>query len=357
MTHHCLYLVRLQSTISGPQEGMYFIHPNHIAVRLPKDCNDDDIILGESSETVTRTQPTSMAFFLARVRLASLCRELTDMVPLETSKLLQVPYDYIMALDQRFNDFLSNQPIFFRLDEESLEKARVLETVYPHIPIMRYCITTAAHSRRCRLHQRFLVRQSSDSRYTYSRRACLESARTIIRLFDDARREHDSPVMATARMGMAVHVTYLAISVLVMDLCFNKGETEEDERKAEVSVALRRLDDVGNACALLGQYLTSLHEILESHKICVPGSAPSRNSRAAHLVGDTESGGPSFLRDVQMQSTQLGPDDAHEANPGLGAYFGDSFGEDWDTALMQSGEDLDSGIWDSLFSTLDSHPF
>ncbi len=79
---------------------MYFIHPNHVNVRLPKDCDDDDVVLGESNEPTIRPQPTGMTYFLDRVRLAHLCREMVDIVPLETSKLKQTPYGHIIALDK-----------------------------------------------------------------------------------------------------------------------------------------------------------------------------------------------------------------------------------------------------------------
>jgi len=68
---------RLFSFISGPQEGMYFIHPNHVNVRLPKDCTDNDIVLSEENEPIIGPQPKGMTFFLERVRLAHLCREMT----------------------------------------------------------------------------------------------------------------------------------------------------------------------------------------------------------------------------------------------------------------------------------------
>jgi hypothetical protein len=329
-------LSRLHSTISGPQEGMYFIHPNHVDVGLPKDCNDDEIVLGEDNKPIVGPQPTGMTFFLARVRLAHLCRELTDTVPLETSKLMEMPYEHIIALDKRLEDFTSSLPFFLRLDAESREKSKILESVYPKIPIMRYCITTAAHSRRCRLHQKFLLRQSSDPRYAYSRQACLESARAVIQTYDDSRGGHDSPSMATARMGMAVHFTHLALVVMVMDLCFNGDESGEDERRVEVKAALQMLeDDARDVSPLLSRSLSSLCEILQKYNVYLPD-----------LAASTEPQGSSDpLNDVHMQSTQLDLD-AHDTSS-------DQF---WQIAT-QSETNLDLDTWDNLFSALDSRPF
>ena len=144
--------VRLLSTISGPQDGTYFTHPNHVNVRLPKDCTDDDLALGEENESIIGPKPTGMTFFLERLRLAHLCREIADTVPLATSKLMQMPYEQIVALDKKLLEFISSLPFYFKLDAESRSRTKPLEAMYPKIPISRYCITTEAHSRRWKLY-------------------------------------------------------------------------------------------------------------------------------------------------------------------------------------------------------------
>lgn len=110
-----------------------------------------------------------MTFFLEKIRLAHLCREMADNVPLETSKLMQLSYEYMVALDKKLEDFILSLPFFFRNDAESRQKSKGLESIYPRIPVLRYCVLTAAHSRQCKPHQKLLLRQSWDPRYAYSR--------------------------------------------------------------------------------------------------------------------------------------------------------------------------------------------
>lgn len=399
-----LHLGRLQSTISGPQEGTYFINPNHVNVRLPKDCNDDDVVLGGDSEPIAGPQPTGMTFYLARVRLAHLCRELTDTIPLETSKLMQMPYEHIIALDKRLEDFLSSLPFFFRLDVESREQSKSLETMYPKIPMMRYCIATAAHSRRCRLHQKLLLRQSSNPRYAYSRQACLESARAVIQVYEDHRGGgDDSPHIATARMGIAVHFTHLALVVMVMDLCFNRGEDEE-ERKAEVKAALQMLEHARDVSPLLSRSLDSLSEILQKHRVYLPdldleaaGSTTTTTTTTTttnpnHITGDPvqrmqtdDNDGHSLLHhdidiDIQTQPPPVEPDldlamnDDSDilANPRSYLTNIDAFFDDFHQIATTTDGDGDGETnldddahypvtypvtWDNLFSALDSRPF
>ena len=341
---------RMLSTISGPQEGTYLIHPNHVNVRLPRDCTDDDIVPGEEIELVTGTHPTGMSFFLERLRLAHLSREMTDTVPLETCRLLQLPYEQIMSLDSKLLDYVSSLPFFFRLDAESLSRSKTLETIYPKVHISRYCITIEAHSRRCKLHQRFLLRQAVDPRYAYSRRACLESARAVVRGYEDLR-DHDDPSTLPELMGMAVHFTHLALVVMVMDLCFNRDEADESEVKAEVKGALQLFEEPKNASPLLGRFLSSLSDVLQKHKVQLtdPETVVTNNATglAPNVISDDSY---NSSNDVQMHSTRLGlqMQDA-------GADLDTSFDELWQSAL-QGEPDPDSLTWDNLFSTLDSRP-
>ena len=337
------------STISGPHEGMYFIHPNHVNVRLPKDCNDDEIVLGDGDEPIIGPQPTGMTYFLERVRLAHLCREMVDIVPLDTSELMQMPYEHIITLDKKLVDFISSLPFFFRPDVESREQTKPLETIYPNIPLLRYCITRAAHSRRCKLHQRFLLRQSSDPRYAYSRRACLESARAVIQFYEGLSGQ-DSLRITMERMGIAIHFMHLALVVLVMDLCFNRDEADETEIKEEVKAALQMFEDTRHVSPLLGRFLSSLRHILQKHKVYLTEPLTSTTNRFASFVNETNPDVLNPSEDDQMQFTQLGLDVY-----GPGVTFDTSFDEFWQSAI-QSEPNPDLLAWDNLFSALDTRP-
>ncbi|KAH8645502.1 hypothetical protein BX600DRAFT_165697, partial [Xylariales sp. PMI_506] len=343
----------LQSTSSGPQEGTYLIHPNHIEVRIPRDCNDEDILLNEICEdsSGSGSQLTSMTFFLTKLRLAQLCREMTDAVPLNTTKLMKLPYDRIIALDRALEDFISSLPFVFRNDAESRSKSKTLETVYPHIPIMRYCITTAVHSRLCRLHQKFLLRQSLDPSYSYSRLACLESSRTIIQMFEDALGESCATSMATARMAMAVHFTHLALVILVMDLCFNRDVIDADARRLEVKTALEMLECSKDASPLIVRSLSSVYEILERHKIRLFEQESSIASMEPPSSLRSRAERPSLIQNIPMEPSERSIDTG-TPYPTLDT----SFDEFWDL-VAHTEPDFDADDWDALFSALNARPF
>jgi hypothetical protein len=308
--------------MTGPQEGTYAIQMSQFCVNLPENCSDDALILGDAKHD--ENLPTSMSFFLSRVRLAHLCREMTDVVPPRLQ--LKVPYEEVIAMDRKLQNFFYSLPVFFRTDSDCLEKTRPLELVYPKIPIMRYCILTAAYSRRCRLHQRFLLRQSDDARYIYSRQACLESAEAILELYQP-QKGTDSPT-AMAQMGIVMHCTHLALTVLVIDLCFNQT-LDQANVKTLVSMAFRNLQEAAEVSPLLRKSLKTLKDMLRRH--------------------DAWTGETSAVNDMEIGPVQL------EEMSGIhdpGAWLS-SFQDIWES----NGDELVLGDWDNLFSSLDSRPF
>jgi hypothetical protein len=277
-----------------------------------------------------------MTFFLERLRLAHMCREITDAIPLQTSELLELPYEQVVAMDKKLQNFLSTMPFFFKIDPSNRAQSKPLETVYPQVTILRYCIITEAHSRRCKLHQKFLLRQSDDPRYAYSRQACLESALTVVRVYEDLR-EHNSS--CTELMGMAVHFTHLALVVLAMDLCFNKDKAYEAEIKAQVKSALLGFENRKYPSPLVARFLDSLKDVLRKHKVQLQDQS---------IAATTGLNGNSI--DDQMLLAQLG-EDMEVSDLGLDS----SFDEFWEIAML-GDLDPDLLIWDNMFSSVDFRP-
>ena len=328
---------------------MYFIHPRQLSVRLPRDCNDDDLAMGEVHEPIPTLRPTSMTYFLERVRLAHLCREMVDTVPLETSRLEQVPYEHIIALDKRLLDYISSLPSFFSLDAESLRRTKPLEAVYPNMPLQRYYLTRTAYSRRCKLHQRFLLRQASNPRYAYSRQACLESARAVLDFNDDFPGDNSSWIVM-ARMGIAMHFMNFAVVVLVMDLCFNRHEADEAEVKAEVRSALQLFEDNKHASPLLGRFLSSLRHVLQKHQVYL---TDRRNVTANHGSNAANVPGPNPFVYLDSDRPQYTDPTVDALGPDLG--LDSSFDDFWQD-VMQGEPNFDVLAWDNLFSELDMRP-
>src|ERR1700722_8445016 len=100
------------SKYAGPQEGVYTISLHHMVVNKPRNANDEDLVDGMTNVELPLSQPTSMSYFLQRIRLAELCREFTDRVPLSISGPETIAYSQVMEVDAKFDKFVEEIPAF-----------------------------------------------------------------------------------------------------------------------------------------------------------------------------------------------------------------------------------------------------
>ena len=340
----------------GVQEGTYHIHPKHMKVLLPRNANDED--LDDENINFPFSEPTTMSYFLQRTRMGELSRNIADCLPLTLSDPNETNYNDIIHLDSKFESFLNELPVFFRLDEESLQQSREIDRKYPHIPIQRYMINGGTHTRRYKLHQPFLIRGSHDNGYPYSRDACLRSARAVIRVQRYLDKETTTAFASVHhRLCAVIHFVFSAIMVLVMDLCFNKVEGQDEERRAEVLNACKILENAREQSAMASRFLDSLLGILRKHKIRlpinsaglidVPGGSISEGATAltTHTPSSMET--ISSYEVVQRSNTWIfGP--KRDLDGGLG------FDDVWQNYIEQGGnfENMD---WDHLMSDINSH--
>ena len=351
----------------GIQEGTYRIHPKQMKVLLPRNADDED--LGDININHSLSEPTSMSYFLQRTRMGELSRSIADHLPLALSDNPdEANYDDIIHLDRKFENFLDELPVFFRLDEESLRQSREIDRKYPHIPIQRYMINGGTHTRRSKLHQPFLIRGGShDSRYLYSRDACLRSARAVIRAQRYLDKETTTAALASVhhhRLCTVIHFVFSAIMVLVMDLCFHKveGQEQDEERRAEVLSACKVLENAREQSAMASRFLDSLLDVLRKHKIRLPitNSAglkdfPGGGGGTSIVVGAPVTYMPSSMEitvdsyDMVQQGNDAYVFDVEKPFTG-----GSGFGHVWQN-YMEQGESFESLDWSNLLSDINSH--
>ncbi|KAL5382429.1 hypothetical protein DPSP01_006529 [Paraphaeosphaeria sporulosa] len=333
----------LQSTISGPQEGMYWIQQGHIKVKLPRDCTDDELSLGDTSGSTFEEAPSHVMVFLERIRLARICCEIADNLPLETVALLQMPYERIIALDQKLEQFLATLPPVLQYN---CTNDHILESMYPQLPSWRYCIAKAALSRRWKLNQPFLLRQNLDPRYAYSRRACVESAHAVIAGYTSLFTCNVTSTLLT-RMGIAIHFTHLALSILIMDLCFNQPQRDVTRIKGDIEAAFKIFGNARTVSPLLAKSLASLKAVLQRYNIDLADASPPNVGVQISNGDDAEHS----TSDATIQELSNTHDQSRYQDVRTDTTF-DAF---WDIAMQNDGG-IDLNEWDHLFSTLDTRP-
>ena len=149
-----------------------------MAVHKPLHLNDDDLESGRFEQERPMSQPTSMSYFLQRLRLAEICRLSTDRGLTTPRKSESLDQSNVIYIDAELKQLSESLPLFFLLDSN---KQHISEhSRNPTIIVQRYFINSLIHTQRCKLHLPYLVQGLIGPEYVYSRHSCLESARMIV---------------------------------------------------------------------------------------------------------------------------------------------------------------------------------
>lgn len=335
------------SQVAGLQKGTYMINPRQMATNKPDNINDEDFFDGMTNISLPLDQPTSASYCLQRVRLGEICREISDSISFLEIGAENPDYQRIKKIDKVICEFTQALPSFFSLDHELYQPPDTDPHKSPGIAIQRYMILSLVHTQRVRLHLPYLSQASSKRVYSYSKSACLEAARMVIRTEAQLASEKFLFVLTRLKFFGVFHCVCLAIIVLLMDLCLNKGARAEDdrERRSEIFKAFGILEEARGQSPFAEKLLGSFYLILRRNKIPLPNaeSRPATRSKNISRPSHPEPAQYSTLpADVDMESTSMEP-----TMP--------SFDELWQTfdATVDPSTIFD---WDNLLSELD-YPF
>lgn len=320
-------------------------------VNMPRNVNDRDLIYENPSVDLPIAEPTTMSYHLQRIKLSSICRDIVDVMTLLDPTTME--YREIVALDGKFEAFFEELPSFFKTDEKSRLETKHIMREYPQMRVQRYALGMVARARRCKLHQPFLIRRSTESPYGHSREICLRSAQAVFRLHRLMENEYndDSDLAISVKLTGIIYHIFMATIVLVMDLCFNKTKDNDAARKAEVVEACTILEQASRQSHVAKEYLESLMDVLRKHKVLLHNlpHEPAENASGRMFAADAD-------RQKEMNGN-AGPDTQHshtlwppqDAAPEARSDF-DQIWNDY----VEYGPNMDMPQWDSLYSDLDS---
>lgn len=319
------------SRYAGPQEGVYSIHLRHMATRRPWNVDDEDLYDGMKNIDKPLSEPTEMSYFLQRIRLGEMCRELVDRMPLGAVARDRSAHAEIIAIDAQFLKFLADIPPFFKLEAAETPSQPPLTT---GIIVQRYIIHSLVHSHRCKLHLPYLAKASSNSQYNYSRESCLEAARQTIRTEKLLERESVRFVHVRFRISGVLQAVYIASIAFLLDMCFYNDRGQCDpERKAELIEACGILEEARTHSPFTANLLESLDSIVQKYRLSLPRFSNSKPGDTSTTVVEN----PGLAENpIELP--------AHASNPDMTTF-------DWDTFDAMDVDNLD---WSSLLSELDS---
>ncbi|KEF57996.1 uncharacterized protein A1O9_05919 [Exophiala aquamarina CBS 119918] len=226
-----------------PSAAVYTAHPAHMAVNKPLHLDDDDLDTGRLEQEKPTSQPTSMSYFLQRLRLAEICRISADRGltnPQSSESLNQSNVIYIDAELKRLSESL---PLFFLLDNNKRQISDHSQN--STIIVQRYFINSLIHTQRCKLHLPYLVQGLIGPEYVYSRHSCLASARMIVQTELQLEQE-DIPFTRTRfRHTGVLYGLLMANVVFLLDGCSLPS--------ASVGLASRRCNEAVHAMRILEQ--------------------------------------------------------------------------------------------------------
>ena len=257
---------------AGSRDSIYTIHPGHMKVNKPMNIDDNSLQDNHAVTELPRSQPSTMSYFLERVRLAEISREVVDQVQSPFLNIQDVNYRQVTELDGKFKQLLHALPPFFQLTQPQQVFRDGDSITMPGIIIQRYCINFLTNAHRCKLHLPFLRQATPGSLVYPSRDACLEASRRIIQA-KRLQETEQSMVIFTSHMRLvgAFQCVCLAIVVLAMDLCFHRASNDHyHARIEELKDACEILDAAKSQTMVAGKFFDCLTDVLERHGVSFP---------------------------------------------------------------------------------------
>lgn len=344
---------RAHGSLSIFSEGSYLVDPRGLHVRKPLNVDDEE--LTDDHEIVARPfdEETTASYFLQRIRLSELFRELCFMEMPSDADPEKGPYDRVIEIDARLHRYLSELPAFFSLNfagQASQNFVREASRSYAGAVLRRCTLHLLVHRYLCKIHLPYLARGTTDPTFSYSRRVCLESARIIIRSEAQLSKITLTSMSLRTRMTMVLRCVFLATIALVVDACVAEGPQHEDKPKAE---------ELLEAWATLEQakkISITAARLLELSKMVLRKQNPSHPALAA-LEDDG--------KDEHQQPPQSGVTTALESGVGHQEILGvpatvlpaevTMTDEQW--LGFEASMDVDNIDWERFFCGLDAAPF
>ncbi|KAH8809213.1 hypothetical protein F5884DRAFT_794829 [Xylogone sp. PMI_703] len=336
--------------MGGANEGTYSINPRQMKVEYPSNTDDEQIIYGKSYN-LPPTAPTSMSAVIQRIRLAEICREIVDSVPLAFFDLKDIDYDKVLTMHAKLELFLKSLPPFFQIDNESILRSQNICDGRPYISWQRAMIHLSVHTWLCRLHRRFLLNGAPE--YAISRTACVQSARLVLRL-----RDMMDGNIVSSRLASTVEYVLMAAVILAMDLCLNPTDRDAESQKAEIVHACKQLEKAEQGSVVRMKWIRNGIEALSSSltklKIRSHGKEnyEGRENLSLHADIIDESQKPGKY----MTPTPLPPSPKDQENNLTSVSEEPYMAEKWDqlwTDFFDLGPELDTPDWNDLLTDME----
>lgn len=218
-------VVRQCDLLFSSQAGMGpMIRSNEFNTELPRNLYDDELYEDMTALPPSRpiTEPTPMCYVIYKAQLMHVYGQIVE----DMQSLLPTPYEQVMKLDAKLRETQANIPPLFKMRaiEESLRDPG-------NLVMQRYILDLLYLRAQCILHRKYMGCARENSRYSYSRRTCIEAAMEMLR--------HQASLHSESRPGGRLSKIQWYISSLTssdfllaaMVVCLELYQTAEAERQ------------------------------------------------------------------------------------------------------------------------------
>lgn len=305
----------LMSTMGGPLDRTYNVNPRHMIVEYPLNAEDEDMTVALPVDTTT-----GMTYFNLRTRLAEVCRQVADALPLGSRDINDLPYDRILAISKLFDDVMASMAPCFALD------ASLPPDVPPSVAVDRQVIHLAYHARFARVFRPFLLHnrrdKSLDPRLLQFRDLCLHSARSVLkistRLLSEslgAKAARLWPLPLMYRSGCVISHLFMACVVLATDSALApdphgrlERHSDADAIRLELANAQRLLEQLSERSSVAANLVKKLIGVLKRHRFPAPLPAAARGeSENARASEDPQTSVATDADNAQSINTTITP--------------------------------------------------
>ncbi|KAK8855934.1 hypothetical protein PGQ11_011846 [Apiospora arundinis] len=362
--------------VGGMGEGIYSCHPRQMITRKPLHINDDQLFDGMSRDERPLSEPTTMSYFMQRIRLSEVSRSIVDRSPLSMAHTSGLSHDAVMAIDTELQTLINEVPAFYSMSERELigiyrlSKQRAEVTIFQGMTIYLYLFL-----QRCKLHFPYLTSRPGGPEYYLSREICIKSARLIVQseLWQKSSSDHEAE--SRFKFTELLSGVFCACIILLVNLSVNPKSAEYDTQRDEVYRSFKIIEEAKNGSEASARFVDMLMQILQKHNEPRQDSAPTQPKQQQHQQAGASSleemalnkpnataengdrGKLAFPEAFSTQAEESGGDlDLNMvADEPLFGYGGDlsSFWDEF-TQSFRQGNDVGGFDWDKIFAELDS---
>lgn len=240
--------------MGGPSGRIYTVNPSHMQVKYPQYIADSDPLIAAYGEWAE----TALLHLNMRTRLADICRQVVDALPLGSADIDRLPYAKVAALDQLFEKLHLDIPIVIpTADMSSLGHAT------QKLALQRCLGTLSLNARWARLLRPLLQANNLPKQFEVFRKKCLKSTETVLDIASsilsatvdspgstDSGSSHTTSRRSPYRSGLIINHLFIACTVLATDPALRENAATEDSTRADAGTERRR-SALANACRLL----------------------------------------------------------------------------------------------------------